>query len=63
MAKRVYLFSESNASVKDLLGGEGASLTEMTNLGLLVPQGSTITTGTYAQHYEDGKEINDEIMG
>ena len=63
MAKWVYLFSEGNASMKNLLGGKGANLAEMTNLGLPVPQGFTITTEACTQYYEDGKKINDEIMG
>ena len=63
MAKWVYLFSEGNAGMKNLLGGKGANLAEMTNLGLPVPQGFTITTEACTQYYEDGKKINDEIMG
>lgn len=62
MAKWVYLFSEGNATMKNLLGGKGANLAEMTNLGLPVPQGFTITTEACTQYYEDGKKINDEIM-
>lgn len=61
--KWVYLFTEGNASMKDLLGGKGANLAEMTNLGLPVPQGFTITTEACTQYYEDGEKINDEIMG
>ncbi len=63
MAKKwVYLFSEGNATMRNLLGGKGANLAEMTNLGLPVPQGFTITTEACTQYYEDGKKINDEIM-
>lgn len=61
MAKWVYLFSEGNASMRELLGGKGANLAEMTGLGLPVPQGFTITTEACTQYYEDGREINDEI--
>ena len=60
--KWVYLFSEGNASMRNLLGGKGANLAEMTNLGLPVPQGFTITTEACTQYYEDGRMINDEIM-
>ncbi|MCI5596983.1 MAG: pyruvate, phosphate dikinase [Lachnospiraceae bacterium] len=63
MAKWVYLFSEGNANMRELLGGKGANLAEMTNLGLPVPQGFTITTEACTQYYEDGRKINDEIMG
>ncbi|WP_455718592.1 pyruvate, phosphate dikinase [Anaerosporobacter sp.] len=63
MAKWVYLFTEGNTSMKNLLGGKGANLAEMTNLGLPVPQGFTITTEACTQYYEDGRKINDEIMG
>ncbi len=64
MAKKwVYLFSEGNATMRNLLGGKGANLAEMTNLGLPVPQGFTITTEACTQYYEDGRKINDEIMG
>ena len=64
MAKKwVYLFSEGNAQMRELLGGKGANLAEMTNLGLPVPQGFTITTEACTQYYEDGRKINDEIMG
>ena len=62
MAKWVYLFSEGNASMRELLGGKGANLAEMTNLGLPVPQGFTITTEACTQYYEDGRQINDEIQ-
>ena len=61
--KWVYLFSEGNANMRELLGGKGANLAEMTSLGLPVPQGFTITTEACTQYYEDGREINDEIMG
>ena len=62
MAKKyVYLFTEGNASMRELLGGKGANLAEMTNIGLPVPQGFTITTEACTQYYEDGRKINDEI--
>ncbi len=61
--KWVYLFTEGNAGMRELLGGKGANLAEMTNLGLPVPQGFTITTEACTQYYEDGQKINDEIMG
>ena len=60
--KWVYLFSEGNADMRELLGGKGANLAEMTSLGLPVPQGFTITTEACTQYYEDGREINDEIQ-
>ena len=60
--KWVYLFSEGKADMRELLGGKGANLAEMTNLGLPVPQGFTITTEACTQYYEDGREINDEIQ-
>ena len=60
--KYVYLFTEGNASMRELLGGKGANLAEMTNLGLPVPQGFTITTEACTQYYEDGRRINDEIQ-
>ena len=60
--KWVYLFSEGNASMRELLGGKGANLAEMTSLGLPVPQGFTITTEACTQYYEDGREINEEIQ-
>ncbi len=60
--KWVYLFSEGNGSMRELLGGKGCNLAEMTNLGLPVPQGFTITTEACTQYYEDGRQINDEIM-
>ena len=62
MKKYVYLFSEGNASMRELLGGKGANLAEMTNLGLPVPQGFTITTEACTQYYEDGRQINSEIQ-
>ena len=62
MAKWVYLFSEGNADMRELLGGKGANLAEMTSLGLPVPQGFTITTEACTQYYEDGREINEEIQ-
>lgn len=61
--KWVYLFTEGDASKRELLGGKGANLAEMTNIGLPVPQGFTITTEACTQYYEDGREINAEIMG
>ncbi len=61
MKKWVYLFTEGNATMRELLGGKGANLAEMTNIGLPVPQGFTITTEACTQYYEDGKVINDEI--
>ncbi len=63
MTKWVYLFSEGNANMRNLLGGKGANLAEMTNIGLPVPQGFTITTEACTKYYEDGREINDEIQG
>ncbi len=60
--KYVYLFSEGNADMRELLGGKGANLAEMTHIGLPVPQGFTITTEACTQYYEDGRRINDEIM-
>ena len=62
MAKWVYMFTEGNATMRNLLGGKGANLAEMTALGLPVPQGFTITTEACTQYYEDGRKINDEIM-
>ena len=58
--KWVYMFTEGNATMRNLLGGKGANLAEMTNLGLPVPQGFTITTEACTQYYEDGRKINDE---
>ncbi len=60
--KYVYLFKEGNASMRNLLGGKGANLAEMTSLGLPVPQGFTVTTEACTKYYEDGKQISDEIM-
>ncbi len=60
--KFVYLFSEGNGKMRELLGGKGANLAEMTNLGMPVPQGFTITTEACTQYYEDGEQINDEIQ-
>ena len=60
--KYCYLFSEGNATMRELLGGKGANLAEMTNIGLPVPQGFTISTEACAKYYEDGRKINDEIM-
>ena len=62
MAKWVYMFTEGNADMRNLLGGKGANLAEMTNLGLPVPQGFPVTTEACTQYYEDGRQINDEIM-
>ncbi len=62
MKKYVYLFSEGNATMRELLGGKGANLAEMTSIGLPVPQGFTITAEAYTQYYEDGRQINDEIQ-
>ncbi|MDD5832019.1 MAG: pyruvate, phosphate dikinase [Clostridiales bacterium] len=62
MKKYVYLFKEGNADMRNLLGGKGANLAEMTNLGLPVPQGFTISTEACTQYYEDGRQINDDIM-
>ena len=63
MAKWVYMFTEGDASMRNTLGGKGANLAEMTKLGLPVPQGFTITTDACTQYYEDGRTINEEIMG
>ncbi len=63
MKKWVYLFKEGNAEMRNLLGGKGANLAEMTNLGLPVPQGFTVTTEACTQYYEDGRQINEEIQG
>ena len=60
--KYCYLFSEGNATMRELLGGKGANLAEMTNIGLPVPQGFTISTEACTKYYEDGRKINDEIM-
>jgi len=61
MAKYVYLFSEGNGGMRELLGGKGANLAEMTNLGMPVPQGFTVTTEACTRYYEDGEEIAPEI--
>ena len=60
--KYLYLFSEGNGSMRELLGGKGANLAEMTGLGMPVPQGFTISTEACTQYYEDGEKINDEIQ-
>ena len=60
--KYVYLFSEGNGSMRELLGGKGANLAEMTSLGMPVPQGFTISTEACTKYYEDGQKINDEIQ-
>ena len=62
MTKYVYMFTEGNGSMRELLGGKGANLAEMTKIGLPVPQGFTITTEACTQYYEDDRKINDEIM-
>ncbi|MGX8727994.1 MAG: PEP/pyruvate-binding domain-containing protein, partial [Lachnospiraceae bacterium] len=62
MAKYVYMFSEGNASMRNLLGGKGANLAEMTSLGLPVPQGFTISTEACTKYYDDGKKIDDEVV-
>ncbi|MBQ9162051.1 MAG: pyruvate, phosphate dikinase, partial [Clostridia bacterium] len=63
MAKKYcYLFTEGNANMREILGGKGANLAEMTNIGLPVPQGFTISTEACTQYYEDGRQINDDIM-
>ena len=63
MAKKYcYLFTEGNASMREILGGKGANLAEMTNIGLPVPQGFTISTEACTQYYEDGKQINPSIQ-
>ena len=62
MTKYVYLFKEGNANMRELLGGKGANLAEMTNLGLPVPQGFTVTTEACTRYYTDGKKIDDEIV-
>ena len=63
MTKYVYAFKEGNADMRNLLGGKGANLAEMTKIGLPVPQGFTISTEACTKYYDDGKEINDEIQG
>ena len=60
--KYVYLFTEGNGSMRELLGGKGANLAEMTNIGLPVPQGFTISTEACTQYYEDGRRINEDIQ-
>ena len=60
--KYVYLFSEGNASMRNLLGGKGANLAEMTNIGIPVPHGFTVTTEACNKYYDDGKKISDEII-
>lgn len=60
--KYVYLFSEGNGSMRELLGGKGANLAEMTNLGMPVPQGFTVTTEACTQYYNDGRQINADIQ-
>ena len=60
--KYVYLFSEGNGTMRELLGGKGANLAEMTNLGMPVPQGFTVTTEACTRYYEDGRKIDDEIQ-
>ena len=63
MAKWVYLFSEGNANMRNLLGGKGANLAEMTNLGMPIPQGFTVTTEACTDYYNNGKKISEEIQG
>ena len=60
--KYVYLFSEGDAKMRELLGGKGANLAEMTKIGLPVPQGFTISTEACTKYYEDGRQINPEIQ-
>ena len=60
--KYVYLFSEGNGSMRELLGGKGANLAEMTVLGMPVPQGFTVTTEACTRYYEDGRKIADDIQ-
>ena len=62
MEKWVYLFEEGNADMRNLLGGKGANLAEMTNLGLPIPQGFTVTTEACTDYYNNGKQISDEIQ-
>ena len=59
--KYVYLFTEGNAKMRELLGGKGANLAEMTNIGLPVPQGFTVSTEACTKYYEDGRQISDDI--
>ena len=61
MAKWVYSFKEGNAGMRDLLGGKGANLAEMTNLGLPIPQGFTVTTEACTDYYDNGKQISEEV--
>ena len=63
MAKWVYLFKEGNADMRNLLGGKGANLAEMTNLGMPIPQGFTVTTEACTDYYTSGKQITEEIQG
>ena len=60
--KYLYLFTEGNADMRELLGGKGANLAEMTNLGMPVPQGFTVTTEACTQYYTDGRQINEDIQ-
>ena len=60
--KYVYLFKEGNANMRELLGGKGANLAEMTNLGLPIPQGFTVSTEACTEYYNDGKKISEEIQ-
>ena len=62
MTKYVYLFKEGNANMRELLGGKGANLAEMTNIGLPVPQGFTVSTEACTRYYEDGQKIGDDIL-
>ena len=62
MAKWVYLFEEGNADMRNLLGGKGANLAEMTNLGLPIPQGFTVTTEACTDYYDKGRQISEEIQ-
>ena len=63
MAKWVYLFSEGNANMRNLLGGKGANLAEMTNLGMPIPQGFTVTTEACTNYYDNGKKISERNPG
>ena len=62
MKKNVYLFSEGNKDMRNILGGKGANLAEMTNLGLPIPQGFTVTTEACTDYYNNGKQISEEIQ-
>ena len=62
MAKWVYMFKEGNANMKNLLGGKGANLAEMTNLGLPIPQGFTVTTEACTDYYNSGKKVTEEVQ-